>query len=286
MGFQKQKNLYFLSKRKHDLNKKIFFLILQFIILTSFNFGQSNNPKPFNLDFTREAILLGTGAAAGLTSLIIFNNIEPLTLEEINSLNPADVNGFDRGAIGPYKVDYASDVLLYTSFLLPVTFLTNEEMNKDFFDLAVMYSEVLLVAGSVNELVKVTVKRTRPFVYDPNTEFNDKITKDARVSFFSGHTTATAAISFFTAKVFSEYLKDNTVKIIIWSAAALYPAVTGLLRFDSHSHFPTDVIVGYIAGAAIGYIIPELHKSDNENNVSVQSSGNLHNPVLSIQIKF
>jgi len=262
------------------------FLIFQFIILTSFNFGQENNSKPFNLDFTREAILIGAGAAAGVTSLIILNNIEPLTPEEINSLNPADVNGFDRGAIGPYKEDQVGDVLLYTSALLPLTFLANEEMNKDFLDLAVMYGEVLLVAESVNGIVKGTVKRTRPYVYDPNTDIADKITKDARVSFFSGHTTTTAAISFFTAKVFSEYIEDNTAKVLIWCGAAIYPAVTALMRVNAHWHFPTDVMAGYVFGALVGYFIPELHKNKNSDNISFNTSFIPGRPLLSIQIKF
>ena len=261
-------------------------LILQLLILTSFNLGQSNNSQPFNLDFTREAIILGAGAATGITSLLIINNVEPLMPEQINLLNPADVNGFDRGAIGPYKEDNVGDALLYTSFVLPATFLLNEQMNKDFFDLAVMYGEVLIVAGSVNELLKGTVQRTRPFVYDPDTQLSDKITKDARASFFSGHTTATAAISFFTAKVFSEYLDDNTAKVLIWCGAAVYPAVTAFMRVNTHWHFPTDVMVGYVFGALIGYFIPELHKNSSNDNISLHTSYDFKRPLLNIQIKF
>ena len=264
---------------------KLFFL-LQFLIITAFNFGQENNYEPFNLDFTREAVLIGAGAAAGVTSLIIINNIIPLTPEEINSLNPADVNGFDRGAIGPYKEDHVGDVLLYTSALLPLTFLANEEMNKDFLDLAVMYGEVLLVAESVNGIVKGTVKRTRPFVYDPNTDISYNMTKDARMSMFSGHTTTVAAISFFTAKVFSEYLQDNTAKTLIWCGAIIYPAVTAIARVSTHWHFPTDVIGGYVLGALVGYFIPELHKNKSNDNVSIHPSLILGRPLLSIQIKF
>ena len=263
-----------------------FFLILQFIILTSFNFGQNNNPKPFNLDFTRESVILGTSALVGITSLIIVSNIEQLTLQEINSLNRADVNGFDRGAIGTYKEDYVGDVLLYTSFALPATFLLNEQMNKDFLDLALMYGEVLAVAGSINELLKGTVQRTRPFVYDPNTNLSDKTTKDARTSFFSGHTTVTAAVSFFSAKVFSEYLNDNTAKVLIWCGAAIYPAITAYMRVDNHWHFPTDVIVGYAFGALVGYFIPQLHKNKNDGNVSLNTTLAFGKTLLSIQIKF
>ena len=261
-------------------------LIFQLIVLTSFNFGQNNNYKPFNLNFTREAVLLGAGAAVGITSLIIIDNIEPLRPEEINLLNPADVNGFDRGAIGPFKEDHVSNALLYTSFVLPATFLLNGQMNKDFLDLALMYGEVLIVAGSVNGIIKGTIKRTRPYVYDPETEMSEKITTEAKLSFFSGHTTTTAAISFFTAKVFSEYLNNNTTKVLIWCGAAIYPALTAFMRVNNHWHFPTDVMVGYVVGALIGYFIPELHKNSNNDNVSLHTSLDFGKPLLSIQIKF
>jgi len=261
-------------------------LILQLLILTSFNFGQSNNSQPFNLDFTREAIILGAGATAGITSLLIINNVEPLTPEQISLLNPADVNGLDRGAIGPYKKDNVGDALVYTSFLLPATFLLNEQMNKDFLNLTLMYGEVLLLAESVNALVKVTVKRTRPFVYDSETAVSDKTIKDARFSFFSNHTTTAAAISFFTAKVFSEYLEDNTAKVLIWCGAAIYPAVTAFMRVNTHWHFPTDVMVGYVFGALVGYFIPELHKNSSNDNISLHTSYDFKRPLLNIQIKF
>jgi membrane-associated phospholipid phosphatase len=262
------------------------FLILQFIILTSFNFGQENNSKPFYLDFTREAVLIGSGTAAAVTALVILGNVQTITLEEINSLNPADVNGFDRGAIGPYKEDYAGDILLYSAYLLPLTFLANEEMNKDFLDLAVMYGEVLLIQGSINGIVKGTAQRIRPYVYDANSPISEKTTDKARRSFFSGHTSITAAITFFTAKVFTEYIEDNTARILIWSGTVLYPALVALLRVNTHWHFPTDVMAGYVFGALVGYFIPELHKNKGSDNISFNTSYIPGRPLLSIQIKF
>ena len=260
------------------------FFISIFISYNS-SFGQSST-SPFKLDFTKEAILLGSGAAAGVTALLILSNLDPLTTEQINALNPNDVNSFDRQFIGPLHPDNAGDILLAGSYLLPLTFLAVDDTRKDFWDLGLMYGEVVLINAAITGIVKGTVTRIRPFTYDENSPIGDKTDVNARVSFYSGHTSITASISFFTARVFSEYLTDNTAKILIWSAAAIYPAVIAFSRVDSHWHFPTDVIVGYIAGAAIGYLIPELHKSNEENNISLHSSGNLHNPVLSIQIKF
>ena len=38
------------------------------------------------------------------------------------------------------------------------------------------------------------------------------------------------------------------------------PAVTAWARVGAGKHFASDVIVGYLTGAAIGYLVPELHK--------------------------
>lgn len=269
-----------------NFSRTIATLLISIFISFNSSFGQNSNSSPFKLDFTKEAVLLGSGAAAGVTALLILSNLDPLTTEQINALNPNDVNSFDRQFIGPLHPDNAGDILLAGSYLLPLTFLAVDDTRKDFWDLGLMYGEVVLINAAITGIVKGTVTRIRPFTYDENSPIGDKTDVNARVSFYSGHTSITASISFFTARVFSEYLTDNTAKILIWSAAAIYPAVIAFSRVDSHWHFPTDVIVGYIAGAAIGYLIPELHKSNEENNISLHSSGNLHNPVLSIQIKF
>lgn len=261
-------------------------VFLLVFILSDFSSGQVKNFQPFNINFSREAIIFGAGAAAAVAAFAILDNVKPLTPQKISLLDPADVNGFDRGAIGPFTEDYTGDILLYTTYLLPLTFLTYDETRKDFLDITLMYSEILLIQASINGIVKGTVQRTRPFVYDDQTPIDEKTYRDARTSFFSGHTSMTAAISFFTAKVFTEYVEDNTAKILIWTGAALLPAVTAISRVNTHWHFPTDVMMGYAVGAFVGYIIPELHRTRVSDSISIYPMLNINRPTLTVQIKF
>ena len=82
---------------------------------------------------------------------------------------------------------------------------------------------------------------------------------DARKSFFSGHTSMTAANSFYAAKVYADMYPDSKWKPWVWTAAALLPAVTAQQRMAAGKHFFTDVLVGYGVGALIGWGIPQLH---------------------------
>ena len=218
-----------------------------------------NSISPYDLQLDREIYLFGSGVLLNISGLIVTNNILPLTVQEINELDPNNINSFDRDAIKPYRQELNGDLLLYGSFLLPLTFLANDNTRRDWQMLGVMWLEVMAIQSGINLLVKSLAKRTRPYVYDPNTPLEKNQTIGARLSFYSGHTSTTAATTFYVARVFSDYLSNKTVKTIIWIGAAIYPALTGYLRRDTGNHFRTDVITGYLIGAAIGYFIPEIH---------------------------
>lgn len=268
------------------LNKAAFPLVLSFLLSLNFSFSQNTGEGPFELNPGKEAVIIGAGTAIGITALFVISNNDKLTEDGINSLNPESISDFDRIAIGPYQQDVLGDALVYSSFLLPLTFLAYEDTREDFGTLALMYGEVVLLNAGINGLVKGLTTRNRPYVYDVNSPAEEKYKTSARHAFYSGHTSFAASNSFFTARVFSEYLTNSTTKTLIWTAAALIPAVTGFSRVNTHNHFPTDVIVGYIVGAAIGYLIPELHKYENTNDESAAPAQFIHKPMLGFQISF
>jgi membrane-associated phospholipid phosphatase len=262
--------------------------VLSIIIFYNLSFSQSSSNAPFDVDTDKEVIIIGTGAVIGAAAILVIANTKKLTEEEINSLNPQDINKFDRIAIGPYESDVPGDVLFYTSFMLPMTFLAYNKTREDFGTVALMYGEAVLLNASINALVKGLTVRLRPFVYDRNTSAELKYEVEARFAFFSGHTSMTAVNTFYTAKVYSAYISNETTKTLIWTAAALIPAITGFSRVNTHKHFPTDAIVGYIVGAAIGYLIPEIHKSVNSDNSSSPTTPEqfIHSPIFGFQITF
>jgi membrane-associated phospholipid phosphatase len=149
-----------------------------------------------------------------------------------------------------------------------------------------MYSEVLLLNVGITGIVKGLSKRTRPYAYDSASPLEQTTKIDSRLSFFSGHASTTASNYFFTASVLNEYITNNTTKTLIWSAAVIIPAITGFSRVNTHWHFPTDVIVGYIVGAAIGYLVPLIHKQESDDAGTVAPLNNLHKPLIGFQVQF
>jgi len=230
--------------------------------------------------------IFGAGGVILGVSLILKNNIAPLTEEEVALLDPMDVNAFDRGAINRKQEMPAADLLLFGSVFLPLTFFAHEETRKDMGTLAVLAGEVFVFQLGLNHMAKVLTERTRPYCYDNNTPISEKTTVNSKLSFYSGHTSTAATMSFFVAKVFSDYLSNAGEKFVIWASAVVYPDLTRFLRIDSGSHFPTDILIGYITGALIGYFIPVLHKSKLKDNLAIRPVLTSDHVALSVRYSF
>ena len=52
---------------------------------------------------------------------------------------------------------------------------------------------------------------------------------------------------------------DSRLAPVVWSAAALVPTYLAWQRVEAGKHYPSDVVVGTVVGAAVGYLIPTIH---------------------------
>jgi membrane-associated phospholipid phosphatase len=241
---------------------------------------------PYSLDLAKELAIFGAGGAMLGVSLILKNNMDPLTEEEVALLDAMDVNAFDRFMITRKQEMPAADLLLFGSMFLPLTFFAHEETRKDMGTLVVLAGEVFVFQLGLNYMAKVLTQRIRPYCYDESSPISEKTTVNSKLSFYSGHTSTAAAMSVFVAKVFSDYLSNADVKFVIWASAVVYPALTGLLRVDSGNHFFTDILMGYITGALVGYFIPVLHKSKLKDNLTIQSLISYDHVALRVSYSF
>ena len=239
------------------------------LVLTSVSLLVSSTARadsPYGLERSEEYVWVGTAAAMWAAASIMITQIDPISPAEVAALDPANINKFDRDWMEPYREDHVGDVMVMTSFMLPLTFLTRSDMRDDAGTLGAMWLEATALSQGLVFMTKSIVPRPRPYVYDPETPAVLKTRKNARFSFFSGHTTAAATNTFFMATVFSDYSEDRTAEIAVWSGAVVYSALTGLFRIHSGHHFATDAITGFVIGATVGYLVPAMHREDKDGS--------------------
>lgn len=242
--------------------KKIFSFLLIFIVALQSN---AQYTSPYKLSLAKDITIPTIGAAMIGTAFLLERKRKPLSISQVNQLDRKQVFLFDRGAT--YNWDKssatASDVLLYGTASFPLLFLIDKRSRKDFGKIAAIYSEIFLINVGITNLTKVLVSRKRPYTYNPNVSTEQKMKKDALSSFFSGHTSLAAAMSFGFAQMYSDYFPNSPAKGGVWFAAAVYPLTMALLRQRAGKHFWTDVMIGYAVGAAVGILIPRLHRVRN-----------------------
>lgn len=70
----------------------------------------------------------------------------------------------------------------------------------------------MAITGAVFSLTDGLVVRSRPYVYGNIAPIEKRISATAQRSFFAGHTAATAAATFFAAKVFQDMNPNSKAK--------------------------------------------------------------------------
>jgi undecaprenyl-diphosphatase len=139
---------------------------------------------------------------------------------------------------------------------------------------AILYAQTLTLNLVVTDMTKIALRRPRPeaYVECPYDTVNDRYSTkpgcltgtNLVLSFFSGHASTVAAVGA-TATYLAFARDPHTARPWITLAAAI--ALTTFVSYErvvSGQHFPTDVVVGSMTGAAIGTLVPHLHRESGE----------------------
>ena len=124
---------------------------------------------------------------------------------------------------------------------------------------ALILVETVAAQAALNQLVKFAVGRERPFVHVlPDGE--KRLTpapSDNNLSFYSGHSSLAFSLAVGAGTI--AHLRRYRSEPVIWAVGLPLAAGAAYLRMAADKHYATDVIVGSIAGAALGFAVPWLH---------------------------
>jgi membrane-associated phospholipid phosphatase len=227
----------------------------------------------FTIDpVTDGVITVGAAGFSGLLGLVLnTGEIKPVPPTPDQASN---LLSLDRDAITQTidkNANLYSDIGLYTS----VGFAVLDPILSGFrdgWDAAavdgVMYAESLSLTLMLTDITKIAVRRPRPIDYI-NCQTTGTATAvvsgacggtDLELSFFSGHASTLGAVTG-TATYLAFLRSPHSPRP--WITLGVGTALTAFVSFErvrSGQHFPTDVVTGALAGAAIGVLVPHLHR--------------------------
>jgi membrane-associated phospholipid phosphatase len=228
---------------------------------------------PDNQHFTVDPVVDGVlivGAATydELLSLIInTGELKPLppSADAVNHLL-----AIDRGAVTQTPSANAntySNIGLYAAIAYavadPLVSGLRDGPRALFVD-AVMYGEAIAITGALTDATKIAVRRPRPIDYaacSGMTTASQCNSTDIQLSFFSGHASTVGTIT--ATATYLAFARAGWRRPRPWITLAVGTALTAVVsywRVRSGEHFPTDVIMGSMAGGGVGVLVPHFHR--------------------------
>jgi len=256
------------------------FIIISFVIIGLMKpiYPQSSESDssfhPYHVNYWVTGGIIIGGLTLEKIGVPWISNKSPISIAELQNLNRDDITPIDRWALNfdPSKMIYyknLSSQLLSVSVFLPVLTMLDENIRQDWLDVLLMYMQTQTISNNFylySPFGATFQNRLRPVVYYDSVDFGERTSPNNRNSLYSGHVAATAAASFFTAKIFCDYHPElGWNKYLVYGAAAIPPLLMSYFRLGSLAHFPTDLLVGFGVGAVCGILIPELHRVQDKN---------------------
>ncbi len=232
------------------------------IALTAFGWAHAADAEadsPFELELKVDVPLISIGA--GL-SLMGFLEVPPPQC--FPRCDDSAIHAVDRVALGHYSEGAHSVATVAVAALLALPLALNaiDSGGSGWIEDTLVYGEALLFAQALVQLTKFAVRRTAPFVYDPNAPEEAVRGADASRSFISGHAAMAFAATTAYATTFWQRNPESDLRWVVAGAGALLSLGVGILKIFAGYHFVTDIVAGALVGAGVGALVPLLHVRD------------------------
>jgi len=215
--------------------------------------------SPYTLELKLDVPLIAIGT--GLTMMALVEVPPPACFPRCDD---SSIHAIDRIALGNYSAPAhtAAGIAVAALLTLPLLFDAVDSGGSGWIEDTIVYGEALLFAQALVQLTKFAVRRTAPFVYDPNAPEDAVRGADASRSFISGHTAMAFAATTAYSVTFWQRNPDSELRWIVAGTGALLSLGVGLLKIIAGYHYPTDILAGALVGAGVGALVPLLHVRD------------------------
>ena len=215
--------------------------------------------------------------------LYLVGQTDPITLAEITAIDRQNVNGFDRGTTHNWsptwqdRSDWPRNIVVLASALVAGAPWALDGRFSNSVTLGTIVVEAAALTAGVTYIAKGLASRARPYVYNtsltPEQRYALAGPDDSSVhqSFFSGHTSSAFAAATLLSTMYADLYGPSTASKIMWGTSLSLAAVTGYARVKGGVHFPSDVLVGAAVGAAIGHLVPTLHRTDADHPLGISA---------------
>ena len=224
----------------------------------------ANAPPPtltkLSYDWTVDGIVTGAFAVSTLTLLLLNNQLAPL---DCKWCVPGPIDGdLSRSILwsSPTAANTVSNVM---QFAIPVGVMGFGLLQAyRLGDPAAGWSSVLLITEATsiamlaNVIVKYTVGRARPYVWQGTPDLYPASASDANVSFFGGHTTFVFAVVVSGSTLF--FMQDMPGAPWVLGVGLAAASFTAYLRMAAAKHYLSDTLVGAGVGSLVGWAVPYL----------------------------
>lgn len=180
-----------------------------------------------------------------------------------------DLLPWDRAVMGRYN-KMAGDVSDWFAVLgvAPlalggISWYRGEACGRDLAVYSLMFAQALALQSAINLTFRSMKFWPRPYIYAEDgagAEVAESVEGEAYGSFFSGHASAAFTVAVFTGEWFSEMYPNSRYRSLVWAGSLSLAGFVGVLRIAAGKHYPSDVIVGALAGTGISLAVIKLHK--------------------------
>lgn len=201
-------------------------------------------------------------------------------LGEMEVPSPEDVREkswllpWDRPVAGRYSeradnVSRGASLLAAVPLVLGgVSLYRGDVCGSDFAAFSLMFAQALAFQSGLNLLVRSLEIWPRPYIYAEDGDGAEKARGadgEAYGSFFSGHASAAFTVAVFAGEWFSEVYPNSRYKSLVWASSLSLAGFVGVLRIAAGKHYPTDVVVGALAGTGVSLAVLQAHKKTGKN---------------------